>query len=399
MEIETVKGFRDILPPSSLKRQKIKQIIEKNFRLFGFVPIETPTIEYEEIVKGDNENDSAVSERFRLQDRGNRALALRYEFTFQLKRLFKENQEIKLPFRRYQIGTIFRDEPISKDRYREFVQCDADIIGDSSIKADVECLALAGKICSEIGIKYTLKINNRKLLNAILERLDIENKAEVLREIDKLEKLNEDEIKKNLTKYADKLQILDLFKLLNKDLDFFVKENFNGASEIKELLDLCKIYKIKAEFSPFLSRGFSYYTGTIFEAYNEELKGSIFAGGRFDNLVGKYINKNIPAVGISFGRILDYPNIEVEQAKCILISINQDKKTIELMNDLRENNISCFSMDKISKAMEFANSQKIPFVIFIGDKEIKSKKYTMKNMQTGKEKLISIKSIVKELIK
>ncbi|MFA7708041.1 MAG: histidine--tRNA ligase [Candidatus Pacearchaeota archaeon] len=395
--IETVKGFRDIFPPDSLKRRKVREVIENNFKLFGFMPIETPTIEYEEVVKGTNEQDEAVSERFRLKDRGERELALRYEFTFQLKRIFKENPNIKLPFRRYEIGSVFRDEPISKDRYRGFTQCDADIIGDSSIKADAECLALGDKICKELGIKYKLKINNRKLINSILDRLEILDKANVLREIDKLSKIGEDEVKRNLTKYADKMQILDLFKLLNKDLKYLVDEKFEGAKEVEDLMKILKTYKIKAEFTPFLMRGFAYYTGTIFEAYNEKLKGSIFGGGRFDNLVGEYIKRQIPAVGISLGRILDYPDINVENVRCILISIDQDKKTTELMKNLRQNNISCFAMDKISKALDYSNSMLIPFVIFIGKDEAKQKKVKIRDMKTGKERLVSENQIMRYL--
>jgi len=391
--IELVRGFRDVLPLESLRRQKVKEVIEKNFKLFGFMPIETPTLEYEKFAKGDNEKDAAVSDMFKLKDRGGRELALRYEFTFQLQRVFRENPNIKLPFRRYQIGNVFRDEPIEKDRYREFVQCDYDIMGDLSMNADAECLGLADKICKELGIKYKLKINNRKLLNSILSKVEMFDKTNILRELDKIDKLGEDEVKKNLTQFADKMQIIQLFKLLEKDLSFFVKEKFEGALELKELFDLLKTYKIKAEFSPFLSRGFSYYTGTIFEGYNKEIKGSIFGGGRYDNSVGKYINKKIPAVGNSFGRILDYPIKEFEFVKYLLISINQDKKTIELMNKLREKGISCFMMNKISKALEYANNYQIPNVIFIGEKEIKKGKYKLRDMKTGKEKLVSERNI------
>lgn len=391
--IETVKGFRDVLPLESLKRQKVKEVIEKNFKIFGFMPIETPTIEYEDFARGDNEKDSAVSDMFKLSDRGNRKLSLRYEFTFQLQRVFRENPNIKLPFRRFQIGNVFRDEPIEKDRYREFTQCDADILGDESINAEAECLSLADSICKELNIKYTLKINSRKLLNSILSKVEMFDKTNILRELDKVDKLGEDEVKSNLTQFADKMQILELFKLLEKDLNFFVREKFEGAKELKELFDILKIYKIKAEFSPFLSRGFSYYTGVVFEAYSKELKGSIFAGGRFDNLVGKIINREIPAVGISFGRILDYPIKDFETIKYILISINQDKKTIELMSKLREKNIPCFMMNKISKALDYANNYKIPYVIFIGEKEVKKNKYKLRDMKTGKEKLVSMSSI------
>ena len=397
--IETVKGFRDVLPEESLKRRKIREIIEKNFKIFGFVPIETPTIEYEDVAKGENEEDSAVSERFKLRDRGDRALSLRYEFTFQLKRLFKENTNIKLPFRRYEIGSIFRDEPIEKDRYREFIQCDADIIGDSSIKADAECLALADKICKDLNVAYKLKINNRKLLNSIFKRLEIINPESVLRELDKVDKLGEDEVKSNLSKIIDKSQVYQLFKLLNNNIDFFIQEKYEGAEELKELLQLLKAYGIKAIFSPFLARGFAYYTGSIFEGYNEKIKGSIFGGGRFDNLVGSYIKREIPAVGISFGRLLDYPDVEIEGLKALLISIGEEKRAIELLRNMRDAGIACFMMDKPGKAMEYADSNKIPFVVFIGKEEMKKKKVKLRNMKTGVEKLLVESSAIKTILK
>ena len=397
MAIETVKGFRDVLPPESLKRQRIKEVIERNFKIFGFLPIETPTIEYEELAKGEDEKDSAVSERFRLKDRGGRELALRYEFTFQLKRIFKENPNVKLPFRRYQIGQVFRDEPIEKDRYREFIQCDADILGDASMKAEVDCLALADKICKELRIKYKLKVNNRKLLNSVLAKLGISNNSEILKELDKIEKIGDEEVAKNLQKYVDKKKIFELFEILENKLSFFIKEKYSGADELKELFDLCKIYGLEPEFSPFLVRGFAYYTGTIFEAYSEEIKGSIFAGGRFDSLVGKYINRVIPAVGISFGRIVDYPNVETKFVDCLVISINQDNKAIELMNRLRENDISCFMMDKLMKALEYANSYKIPFAVLVGEEEVKKKKFKFRDMSSGKEEMLSEKELVEKI--
>ena len=148
MEIEatTVKGFQDILPPESLKREAVKKIIEKWFKLYGFIPIETPIIEFDELMRSETlaseKEDEAISDRFKLKDRASRNLGLRYEFTFQLARILKQNPNIKLPFRRYQIGPVFRDEPVASDRFRQFTQCDADIIGNSSIDADAECLAL-----------------------------------------------------------------------------------------------------------------------------------------------------------------------------------------------------------------------------------------------------------------
>src|SRR3990172_77836 len=152
IEVDTVKGFQDFLPPESLKRDAVKKIIEKNFKLHGFLPIETPIIEFDEMMKPDsiNADDEAVSDRFKLQDRAGRNLGLRYEFTFQLARIFKQNPNTKLPFRRYQIGEVFREEPVGATRFRQFTQCDIDIIGDSSIDADAGCLLIVKDILDEL---------------------------------------------------------------------------------------------------------------------------------------------------------------------------------------------------------------------------------------------------------
>ncbi len=399
MRLETVKGFRDILYPDSLKRQKIREIIEKNFRLFGFMPVETSTIEYDEFAKGDNEKDEAVSDRFRVKDKGGRELSLRYEFTFQLKRIFKENPNIKLPFRRYQIGYNFRDEPITKDRYREFMQCDADIIGEEDVIADAECLLLGDKICRDIGIKYELVINDRKLLDSILEKAEIKNKELISKELDKIAKIGEEEVRENLAKLESKQKIENLFELLKEDLKYFTKEKFDGAEELNKLIKLCKKNKVNVKFSAFLVRGFSYYTGTIFEAYSKEIKGSIFAGGRYDDLTGKYLNRKIPAVGISFGRILDYPNIEVNNASCLVISIDQDDESFELVKKLREDGISCFLMKKINKGLDYAAKLNIPFVAFLGKDEIRKKRIKLRDMKSGKERMLDLKELVESLRK
>src|SRR3989344_2992231 len=162
---ETVKGFKDYSGEDAVKRVEIKKIIEETFQLYNFQPAETPIIEYEEFVKSGNENDEAVSDIFKLEDRGKRKLALRYELTFQLKRLM---QNKKLPYRRYQIGEVFRDEPVSSNRLRQFTQCDVDVIG-STVKDEAEILFLTKEIMDRLGIKFVIYINNRKLLNEILE--------------------------------------------------------------------------------------------------------------------------------------------------------------------------------------------------------------------------------------
>jgi len=391
--METVKGFQDISGQQALKNQKIKKIIVETFESYGFEPAETPIIEYEKFVKGDNPSDEAVSDIFKLKDKGNRKLALRYEFTFQLKRLAK-NQ--KLPYKRFQIGPVFRDEPVKSNRFRQFTQCDVDIVG-STIKDEAEILACFSKIFEKLGIQIQIKINNRKLLNEILEKEEvnffnrppkrgrtkekIKNKEQVIREIDKLDKLSEKNI--NVNK-----KILNIFK---KPESYFKK--YTAYKEIQELKQYCKYYNIKPIFQPSLARGLSYYNGSIFEIQAKNIRESLAGGGSF--LIG-----NIQSTGISLGieRISNITETEPEFTKALIISLNQDKNAIQLAQKLRNQNISCIIFsNKISKALEYANSKKIAYAIFVGEKEVKSKKFTIKDLGSGKEQKLSEKDLVKKL--
>jgi len=405
IEIGKVKGFQDFLPPKSLKRQAVKAVIEKYYRLYGFSPVETPIVEYDELMRtntlqGEGE-DISVSERFKLKDRGGRNLGLRYEFTFQLSRIFSENPNIKMPFRRYQIGPVFRDEPVTSSRFRQFTQCDVDIVGSASVDADVDILLLVSDILKELKIKAEIEVNNRKLLNSIIESVQIRSKKNIMRELDKIDKIGEDAVKANLKKYADTNQIITLFKMLEKDFKFFKNNAFEGTEEVESLISKCKKYGVKVKFNPFMIRGLGYYTGNIFEVRGD--KDSIAGGGRYDKTVGSYVGRDIPAVGISFGleRMTELASIKVPaQAKAILISIDEESETIKLAKKLRKSGISCITSSvKITKALEYANSQEIPFAIFIGSKEIESKKYTLKDMASGIEKPLSEKMLVKTLSK
>src|SRR3989344_9302739 len=403
IEIDTVKGFQDFLPPESLKRNKVKEVIEKFYKLYGFLPIETPVIEFDELMRPEtlteNDEDEAVSDRFKLKDRAGRNLGLRYEFTFQLSRIFKQNPNIKLPFRRYQIGPVFRDEPVSQNRFRQFVQCDADIIGDSSIDSDIELISLVSDILKELKISSEIIVNNRKLLNSIVESVQIQNISAILKELDKKDKINEDDLKANLRKYADPNQIITLFKLLEKPLSFFEENAFDGASELQDLISKCKNLGLKINFSPFMVRGLAYYTGNIFEI-KEPGKNSIAAGGRYDKLVGKYLEREIPAVGISFGleRMSELAQVKFDNTKTIVNSIDEYPTAEKLVKSLRKSGVSCIlSKDKPGKALEYANSYSIPYAIFIGEKEIEIKKFNLRNMQSGEEKLLTEKQLIKML--
>ncbi len=402
-EPETVKGFPELLTPESQKFEKIRRVIEQTYERYGFLPIKTPSVEFDELMRPDTigDEDEAVSDRFRFQDKGGRNLGLRYEFTFQLARIFKQHPTIKLPFRRYQVGSVFRDEPTSSSRYREFTQADADIIGDASVESEAECLAMACDILEQLKIDAKIVVNNRKLMNAIIDSVQIQNKNAVLRELDKIDKLGEDAVKANLKKHAEPGQILTLFKLLEKDLNFFVKNLFDGAEELFKLQQLGKLYGFTVEFSSYMVRGLSYYTGNVFELKLEG-KSSVGGGGRYDRVVGKFLGKQIPAVGISFGleRLMDLTKIEPDTTQAIVISIDQEKEAIKVTQKMRKEGISTLiTKEKIGKALEYADSYGIQNAIFIGSDEVKKKKLKLRNMKTGKEEYLTEKQIISRLTK
>lgn len=386
MANETVRGFSDYSGEEAAKRQKIKGILANIFKSYGFELSETPIIEFEDFVRGENPNDGAVSDVFRLEDKGKRKLALRYEFTFQLKRIANNK---KLPYKRYQIGEVFRDEPAKGNRFRQFTQCDIDIVG-SSFKEEAEILAIASEIMNKLGIKATIYVNNRKLLNEIMDEQKIPEKIrkDVIREIDKLDKLSEKEVKENLKRYKSE-KILEIFKKPEK---YF--EKYKYYSEIKDLKDYCRIYGVSISFQSSLARGLSYYNGNVFEIKTDEMKETICAGG-------SYLVNNIQSTGISFGleRLYQLAKINIGGKKVVLISIGKDKETVKLAENIRGMGIACLVLyGKISKALDYANSYKIPYVIFIGEEEVKKKKFKLRNMKTGKEEFFDLKELEKEIV-
>jgi len=363
-KISLVKGFNDFTGEIAEKRTEIKKIVVDTFEKYGFLPAEAPIIEYEEFVKGENSDDEAVSDIFKLKDKGKRNLALRYEFTFQLKRIAKNK---KLPYKRYQIGEVFRDEPVSEKRFRQFTQCDVDTIG-STIKDEAEILAVTSEIMKKLGIEDTINVNNRKLMNEILDEQEIKNKEEVMREIDKLEKIGSKKVRGNLEKYGAE-KILDIIR---KPEPFFKK--YKAYSEIEELKKYCKCYGVDINFQPSLVRGLSYYNGGVFETNG--------VGG------GSYLINGKQSTGISFGleRLSMLSKIKFEKEKILVISLNKDEEAIKLAQKLRNKgkNIILF-YGKPSKALEYANYYKINKVIFVGKDEVKKRKFKIKDMETGKE--------------
>jgi len=384
MNNETVKGFQDFSGEEALKRVKIKKIIEDTFQLYGFEPAETPIIEQGEFVKGDNSGDEAVSDIFKLKDRGERNLALRYEFTFQLKRLARNK---KLPYKRYQIGPVFRDEPISGNRMRQFISCDGDVIG-ADIKDQAEILSMTKEILDKLKIKGEIYVNNRKLLNEILDEQKVSDKKAVIREIDKLDKLSESEVKINLKKYKAE-GIISIFK---KPEIYFKK--YSSYKKIVELRKYCKYFGVNVKFLPSLARGLSYYNENIFEIKTNKIKETIFGGGA-------YTFNDFPSFGfgVSIERLMAVSNVETDNSYVLIISIERDKDAINVASKLREKGVKCSMFyGKPGKGLEYANSKNFEKIIFVGEKEIKSKKFTLKNLKSGKEDKFTLKDLIKKLV-
>lgn len=378
MKTDTVKGFKDYSGEEAIKRAEIKKKLVETFERYGFEPAETPVVEYEDFVKGDNEKDEAVSDIFKLKDKGKRKLALRYEFTFQLKRLI-ENR--KLPYKRYQIGPVFRDEPITSNRFRQFVQCDVDTIG-STLKDEAEILSLASQIIKGLKIKPVILINNRKLLNEILNDNGIKenDRNQVLREIDGYEKVSENIIREKLRK----LNAENVFDSMKKGEKYF--NQFESYKEIIGLIEYCKVYGLDVVFAPSVVRGLSYYNGSVFEIKAEGIRETIVAGG-------SYNFNGIQCTGISFGldRLAAITKLKDIREKFLIVSLDQDRQAIKLANKLREKGkVVSVYYGKPSKALEYANSYKFAKAVFVGRKEVKEKKFMIKIMKTGKEESLKV---------
>jgi len=293
----------------------------------------------------------------------------------------------KIPYKRYQMGQVFRDEPVKKNRFREFTQCDIDTIG-SDIYDEAEVLAAVKRILKELEIKNTIYINNRKLLNEILEKENLEKMDfdKIIRLIDKFEKLSEDELYNELRAYGAQ-NLIEIFK---NPVEYF--EKYSNYSEIKNLVDCAKLYGIEIVYLPTLARGLSYYNGSVFEVKTEEMKETIIAGG-------SYIFNGVQSTGLSFG--LDRLNIlcnkKLNINKIMVISIGQEKEAIKIIETLRDSGFNCMiNFSKVSKALEYANQKNFNKVIFLGQEEVKNNKIKIKDMVSGSEVSTTLEEFIKE---
>ncbi len=421
LNTQPLKGFRDFLPGEAAAREKVLETIRTVFQKYGFLPLETPALEYKEILTGKygKEGDKLMYE---FQDQGGRDVALRYDLTVPLARVVSEYQnDLPLPFKRYQIAPVWRADRPQKGRYREFTQCDIDVVGTPSILADAEVIACINAVLQELGIEdLIVRINNRQVLDGLMKAAGIERKKAVpaIRILDKLDKLGEDGVRGELISLGiQKKQTERLFELLQQGLEdapaiLNKLTDIEGAGDLAELVEALLDLGVKNyEVDLTLARGLDYYTGSIFEFILPDASefGSVAGGGRYDNLIGMLAGKEIPAVGCSIGidRLLQALE-ESELIKYDLISdvlvCNLDEQLeeryLKVVQELRAADIRAdfyYEPVKLEKQLKYADKKNINFAVLIGADEEAKSEATVKNLTTGKQERVKQKDLAQKL--
>lgn len=408
--LQTLKGFRDFLPEEAKKRQYLKDKFRQVFEFFGFEPLETPALEYQDLLleKYGKETDKLV---YKFEDRGGRKIALRYDQTVPTSRvLAMYKDKLLMPWKRYQIQNVWRAEKPQKGRFREFTQCDIDIFGTTSPLSDAELLAAGSYLLKELGFKnYKILLNDRNILFELMRKANIpENKHfSVIQAIDKLDKKTKEEVEKELIeKGLSADMVTGLFNQIKKQ---------KPTPLLEKVISYAKLLGIEPKyikFEPHLARGLAYYTGTIYEFTIDKYKGgSVAGGGRYDNLIKKLSEVDIPATGYSWGfdrllEALDQLKLQPsnEEKNTALISIfNSDyaEKSLTLTQKLRERNIKAEiypdANSSLKKQLKYADKKKIRWFIVIGPDEAKKGSAILKDLETGHQEDIKIDRIIKKL--
>ena len=426
-EPRTLAGFMELMPNEQILFEQIKQKIEKTYQKFGFLPLDTPILELSEVLlaKAGGETEKQIY-RF---EKGDTDISMRFDLTVPLAKYVAKNYgNLSFPFRRYQIGKVYRGERTQKGRFREFYQCDIDIIGDGELSVinDAELPSVIYNIFKELGFDdFTIRINNRKILNGLFESLNQkENATEILRIIDKIEKIGKEAVIEELEKIeipSDAInKIMDFIEIegttdekLQKlnELNIKNEEFEKGLYELTQVVKYVRIFGIpEANFKVDLTiaRGLDYYTGTVYETFLNQYRelGSVCSGGRYENLAEYYTDKQLPGVGISIGltrlfyKLNELQLIKAEKksiAEVLVVPMVQDLTgPIQIATDLRKKGISTevyLNDKKIKAKMKYADKLEIPYVIVVGEDEINSGIVKIKNMKTGEEKETSIQNI------
>lgn len=427
---KTLPGFMELLPNEQILFNKMKETIQKSYEKFGFLPLDTPIIEDAKVLlaKAGGETEKQIY-RF---EKGDNDLALRFDLTVPLAKYVTEYYDkLSFPFKRYQIGKVYRGEKPQRGRYREFYQCDVDIIGNGklSIINDAELPSIIYNTFTKLGFnEFTICINNRKILNGLFASLELEDKSsEILRIIDKIDKIGADNIKKELLEKIKEEKVNTIMKFISikgnndnkiqslKNMDINNEIFQSGLNELTEVIKFIRIFGVpeknfKVDLT--IARGLDYYTGTVYETFLDKYRnlGSVCSGGRYDNLAEYYTDKKMPGVGISIGlsrlffQLIDNNIISAKDESIFDVQVipmtNQYEVCAEVATKLREENINVqinMEEQKLGKKFKCADNLKVKYVIVIGDDEVKNNAVTLKNMFTGEQETINIEEAIDKI--
>lgn len=425
LELKNVKGSYDYESKDQMIRNYISDTLKNVFEKYGYKPLSTSILCYYDLLalKYSEDND-ILKEIYQVTDQAKRKLALRYDLTVPFAKYIAINQNVNLPYKRYEIGKVFRDGPVKKGRIREFIQCDVDSVGIEGEMVEAELMALYKEGFEKLGIDIKIKYNNRKIMIGIIEvcKIPKEKVSQVVTVIDKFEKLTKEEIKIEFLKIGLKeKQIQNLIQYLNMNFvnlkkTFENTENLSlqqGLKEVEELNQYIENLKLNpyVEFSATLARGQEYYTGIVMEVYQTEgeIKSSIGGGGRYDKMIGDFIGdgKKYPAVGISFGLDVIFDilkargNVKNTVTDVYIIPMGNNIQAMKIAQDLRKKDIKVdmeMNDKKLKKSLNYANLENIPFVIIMGEEELKENKVILKNMKTGEQEKFKIEEVAQKIL-
>ena len=419
---QTLKGFRDYLPSAMMAREHLIEIARETYRSYGFGPIDTPALEYSEILlgKGGEESDKQL---FRFRDQGDRDVAMRFDLTVPFARFAAANlNEIGVPFKRYHIGTVWRAEKPQKGRYREFMQCDFDTIGTTSNLADIETLFVIHDLIDKIGVgDFTIRVNNRMVLNGLLEKLDLaDSTTTVLRALDKLPKMGAEKVRQEMADQAGLTseqidQVLTFASLsgtpaeILEQLTALLAGNEQGAEGIDRLRQLFN-HSEKAGIAPerlaldvSIARGLDYYTGTIYETFLGALPGigSVCSGGRYDNLAELFTTQQLPGVGASLG--LDRMLAALEELgllknsatpAAVLVTLFDEKHAADYLQIARQLRMQGIAVEvypdakPLGKQLKYADRKGFRLALIAGSDEFAAGSWQIKDLQSGEQRVV-----------
>lgn len=420
MKLMNVKGTVDNLPNKEIIRRKVVNTLTDTFEKYGYLPLDTSILCYYDLLASKYSGGSEIlKEVYTLKDQGDRTLGLRYDLTVPFSKVISMNvgKEINLPFKRYEVGKVFRDGPVKTGRAREFYQCDVDVCGIEGTFIEAEMLMMTIECYKKLGIDVYIEINNRKLLEGFIIEADIDKElsSRVILSVDKLAKIGESGVREELREYnidntkLDKL--FSFFKCSINDLDNMNITNnsfIEGREEIKELFNYITSLSLEEEckFTPYLARGLEIYTGVVWEVFDKKqrLTCAIGGGGRYDKIITNFIDdgNKYPALGISFGLV---PICEILENKSkesfydlLIIPMDTNIESLRLAATLRNKDIKVIiemNKKKIKKALDSANKNNIPYVIILGQNEINNNTIEIKDMNSSTNIKVDINDIDK----